>query len=64
MRCGTLECRALDRGKRIRYTAHVDPQLVRTVGWSFVRTFRLVGASFESADDELLYSWHELLNVL
>ena len=64
MRCGALEWRALDHGKRILYTTHVDPQLVRIVDGGFVRTVRLVGASFESADDEVLYSWHERRNVL
>ncbi len=30
---------------------------------AYLQTFRLSGASFESADDETLNNWHERLNV-
>ena len=40
------------------------PQLVRTRQETTCRCFRLAGASFESADDEVLNNWHERLNVL
>jgi len=49
---------------RIPYTAHVTPHLLRTEAGHYVQVFRLSGASFESADDEVLNNWHERLNVL
>jgi type IV secretion system protein VirB4 len=49
---------------RIPYTAHVTPHLLRTEAGHYVQVFRLGGASFESADDEVLNNWHERLNVL
>jgi len=49
---------------RIPYTAYVAPNLVRTDAGDYVQVFRLGGASFESADDEVLNNWHERLNVL
>jgi type IV secretion system protein VirB4 len=49
---------------RIPYTAHVTPTIVRTGAGDYVQVFRLGGASFESADDEVLNNWHERLNVL
>jgi type IV secretion system protein VirB4 len=56
--------RELTMGQRIPYTAHVSKHLVRTVFGDYVQVFRLAGASFESADDGQLNSWHERLNVL
>ena len=50
--------------RRIPYTAHVTPHIVRTEVGDYVQVFRLSGASFESADDEVLNNWHERLNVL
>jgi type IV secretion system protein VirB4 len=48
----------------IPYTAHVADAVVKTGAGDYVLAFRLGGASFESADDETLNSWHERLNVL
>ena len=50
--------------ERIPYTAHVSPSVIATEHGDYVQVFRLGGASFESADDEQLNSWHERLNVL
>ncbi|MDQ2652718.1 MAG: VirB4 family type IV secretion/conjugal transfer ATPase, partial [Chloroflexota bacterium] len=49
--------------EHIPYAAHVAPNLVRTRGGDYVLAFRMLGASFESADDEELNNWHERLNV-
>jgi len=49
---------------RIPYTAHVAEWVVKTALGDYLQAFRLGGASFESADDEQLNSWHERLNVL
>src|ERR1700719_2634165 len=49
---------------RIPYTAHITPHVVRTESGDYVQVFQLSGASFESADDEVLNNWHERLNVL
>src|ERR1700730_9942777 len=49
---------------RIPYTAHITPHVVRTESGDYVQVFQLAGASFESADDEVLNNWHERLNVL
>jgi len=56
--------RELVAAARIPYAAHVAGNLVKTVTGDYVQIFRLAGASFESADDEQLNSWHERLNVL
>src|SRR6185369_1826129 len=50
--------------ERIPYTAHVSPSVIATQYGDYVQVFRLSGASFESADDEQLNTWHERLNVL
>jgi type IV secretion system protein VirB4 len=50
--------------ERIPYTAHVADTVVATGLGDYVQAFRLAGASFESADDEQLNTWHERLNVL
>ncbi|HVZ31540.1 MAG TPA: hypothetical protein VG963_03895, partial [Polyangiaceae bacterium] len=50
--------------ERIPYTAHVSPSVIATEHGDYVQVFRLAGASFESADDEQLNTWHERLNVL
>jgi len=50
--------------QRIPYTAHVADRVVTTASGDYLQAFRLGGASFESADDEQLNSWHERLNVL
>ncbi len=48
---------------RIPYSAHVAEGILKTSAGDFVQTFRLGGASFESADDDQLNNWHERLNV-
>ncbi|MDB6103301.1 MAG: conjugal transfer protein TrbE [Gammaproteobacteria bacterium] len=50
--------------ERIPYTAQVSETVVKTSYGDYVQVFQLVGASFESADDEQLNTWHERLNVL
>ncbi len=50
--------------EHIPYTAHVADAVVKTGAGDYLLAFRLGGASFESADDETLNSWHERLNVL
>jgi type IV secretion system protein VirB4 len=50
--------------EHIPYTAHVAPEVVKTRFGGYVQAFRLAGASFESADDEQLNTWHERLNML
>ena len=49
--------------RHIPYAAHVSENVVKTADGNFVQTFRLGGASFESADDEQLNNSHERLNV-
>jgi type IV secretion system protein VirB4 len=49
---------------RIPYTAHITPHVIQTESGDYVQVFQLAGASFESADDEVLNNWHERLNVL
>lgn len=48
----------------IPLAAHVDLHVARTSAGDYVQTLRLGGASFESADDEDINSWHERLNIL
>jgi type IV secretion system protein VirB4 len=63
----TLSARAhreASPGEWIPYAAHVSPNLIRTVSGDYVQVLRLAGGSFECADDEMLNSWHERLNVL
>lgn len=50
--------------EQIPYTAHVAESLIRTRAGDYVQVFRLAGASFESADDDELNTWHERQNVL
>lgn len=49
---------------RIPYSAHVTGSIVRTWNGDYLQTFRLAGASFESADDVAVNAWHQRLNVL
>jgi type IV secretion system protein VirB4 len=49
---------------RIPYASHVAEHVVKTTFGDYLQVFRLDGASFESADDEQLNTWHERLNVL
>ncbi len=55
--------RELPASRHIPYAAHVAPEVIITMSGDYVQTFRLGGASFESADDETLNNWHERLNV-
>jgi type IV secretion system protein VirB4 len=55
--------RELSASRHIPYAAHVAPEVIVTMAGDYVQTFRLGGASFESADDETLNNWHERLNV-
>ena len=55
--------REFSSSRRIPYTAHVSSEIVATKAGDLLQTFRLAGASFESADDETLNNWHERLNV-
>lgn len=54
----------LSASANIPYAAHVDQYVVKTKAGDYVQAFRLTGASFESADDEDINTWHERLNVL
>jgi type IV secretion system protein VirB4 len=55
--------RELPASRHIPYAAHVAPEVIVTTQGDYIQTFRLSGASFESADDETLNNWHERLNV-
>src|ERR1700719_4571868 len=55
--------REMAASRHIPYTAHVAPEVIVTTQGGYLQTFRLSGASFESADDETLNNWHERLNV-
>lgn len=56
--------RELFASDNIPYTAHVHENVVKTRAGDYVQGFRLMGASFESADDADINNWHERLNVL
>src|SRR5882757_1527388 len=64
MKRATAPRRELPTATRIPYRTHVSRHVVRTESGDYVQAFRLAGASFESADDEVLNNWHERLNVL
>src|ERR1700743_137303 len=49
---------------RIPCSAHVSPYIVKTTCGDYLQVLRLGGASFESADENTVNAWHELLNVL
>jgi type IV secretion system protein VirB4 len=55
--------REFPTARHIPYAAHVAPEVIVTLSGDYLQTFRLSGASFESADDETLNNWHERLNV-
>ena len=63
MRASVLR-RELQAAAHIPYTALVSDTVVRTTQGDYVQVFQLAGASFESADDATLNTWHERLNVL
>jgi type IV secretion system protein VirB4 len=64
MKRSTALRRELPSAMRIPYRAHVSRHVVRTESGDYAQVFKLAGASFESADDEVLNNWHERLNVL
>ena len=64
MKRATALRRELPSAVRIPYRAHVSQHVVRTESGNYCQVFKLAGASFESADDEVLNNWHERLNVL
>jgi len=64
MKRATALRRELPSAVRIPYRTHVSRHVVRTESGNYVQVFKLAGASFESADDEVLNNWHERLNVL
>jgi type IV secretion system protein VirB4 len=49
---------------RIPCSAHVAPNVVKSAFGDYIQVLRLDGASFESADDDRINTWHERLNVL
>src|SRR5258708_15542364 len=55
--------RELPASRHIPYAAHAAPDVIITTQGAYLQTFRLSGASFESADDDTLNNWHERLNV-
>jgi len=64
MKRTTAVRRELPAAFRIPYRVQISPHVVRTEAGDYVQVFRLDGASFETADDEVLNNWHERLNVL
>jgi type IV secretion system protein VirB4 len=56
--------RELSSAERIPCSVHLTGHVVKTVQGDYLQSFRLGGASFESADDEHINNWHERLNVL
>jgi type IV secretion system protein VirB4 len=64
MKRATALHRELPASFRIPYRVHLSPHIVRTEAGDYVQVFRLDGASFETADDDVLNNWHERLNVL
>src|SRR5580692_8072166 len=56
--------RESNAAERIPWSAHVAPNVVKTAFGDYLQVLRLGGASFESADDDRINTWHELLNVL
>ncbi|MDM0108029.1 VirB4 family type IV secretion/conjugal transfer ATPase [Variovorax sp. J22R24] len=63
-RAENLLRREVGAAAMIPLVAHVHEHVARTRAGDYVQTLRLAGASFESADDEDINSWHERLNVL
>lgn len=47
----------------IPFTAHVDPNTLKTKQGDFVQVFRLEGIAHETADDDEINTWHEQLNM-
>jgi type IV secretion system protein VirB4 len=64
MKRATALRRELPAAFRIPYRVQISPHVVRTEAGDYIQVLRLDGASFETADDEVLNNWHERLNVL
>ena len=64
MKRATALRREMPAAFRIPYRVQLSSNVVRTEAGDYVQVFRLDGASFETADDEVLNNWHERLNVL
>ena len=64
MRRATALRRELPTAFRIPYRVHVSPMSCGRMPANTSQVFKLDGASFETADDEVLNNWHERLNVL
>ncbi len=64
MKRATALRREMPAAMRLPYRAHVTPYILRTEAGDYVQCLKLAGASFESADDDVLNNWHERLNVL
>jgi type IV secretion system protein VirB4 len=47
----------------VPFTAHVDPNTLKTKQGDFVQIFRLEGIAHETADDDEINTWHEQLNM-
>jgi type IV secretion system protein VirB4 len=63
-RRASLARRERSAAEHVPYCAHVSPTVICTEAGDYLQGLRLGGASFESADDEQLNTWHERLNVL
>ena len=50
--------------KHIPYTAHLSPHTVAGNNGTYIQVIRCSGASFESADDDQINTWHRGLNAL
>ena len=47
----------------VPFTAHVDPNTLKTKQGDFVQIFKLEGIAHETADDDEINTWHEQLNM-
>jgi len=56
--------REISSAERIPCSVHLTSHVVKTIQGDYLQSFRLGGASFESADDVHINNWHERLNVL
>ncbi|HLQ13026.1 MAG TPA: VirB4 family type IV secretion/conjugal transfer ATPase [Steroidobacteraceae bacterium] len=56
--------REFSSAERIPCSVHLTRNVVKTIQGDYLQSFRLGGASFESADDVHINNWHERLNVL
>ena len=50
-------------GDYVPFTAHVDPNTLKTKQGDFLQIFRLEGIAHETADDDEINTWHEQLNM-